>query len=110
MTDTTYALVYDEDNTFDPYEAPAVIRDYVCAVCHGQLIQIYIPGDRRVVVACPEHGNVAQSGRIMNSSVGIELERAYRQYAHVIRNLPDLWGCLIPPKRSMEEVCAELGF
>jgi hypothetical protein len=104
------AIAYDADNTFDPYESPAVIREYVCAVCHGQLVEYYVPGDRRVVVACPDHGNVAQSGRVMVSSVSIEMERAKRQFSTAIRNLPDLWGELIPPKRSDKEILAELGF
>ena len=103
-------IIYDEDSTFDPFEAPAVVREYVCAICHGQLVQHYLRHDRRILIVCPEHGNVATSGRVMVSSVGIEMERSKRDFPRAIRNLPDLWGELIPPKKSDKEIVADLGF
>ena len=102
------ALVLDEDDTFDQWEAPSVVRDYVCPVCHGQLSEYFIPLDRRVVVACTEHGNVTHIGRVMRSSVSIEMERAARRYPAAIRALPDLWGELIPPKKTAAEIIREL--
>lgn len=104
------ALVLDEDDTFDQWEAPLVIRDYVCPACWGQLTEFFIPLSRRVIVACIEHGNVCTIGRVMRSSVSIEMERAARKYPEAIRNLPDLWGELIPPPRTREQNLRELGF
>lgn len=104
------ALVLDNDNTFDPFEAGQVVRDYVCGVCHGQLVEFWVPGDRRVLVVCYDHGNVAQCGRVMHSTVSIEMEYAYRHYWPAIRNLPDLWGSLIPPKRTVTKEMGTLGF
>ena len=105
-----HQIVLDNDQTFDPLEADHVVRDYVCAVCHAELIEFYIPGDRRILVSCPEHGNVTRVGRVMRSTVSIEMENASRQYLPAIRALPDLWGELIPPRKSMEESMRDLGF
>lgn len=104
------ALVLDEDDTFDQWEAPAIVRDYVCPVCHGQLAEYFIPNSRRVLVGCAEHGNVCLIGRVMRSSVSIEMERAARRYPEAIRNLPDLWGELIPQPMTREKILAQLGF
>lgn len=80
---------------FEPYEASAIIKDFVCAVCWSSLITIQIPGDRIMIIACPEHGNIELCGRITKNTVSIELERGAKNYDKVIRNLHDLWGHLI---------------
>jgi hypothetical protein len=108
--ETVTALVLDEDDTFSQVDAPAVLLDYVCPICHGQLSEYFVPMDRRVIVACTEHGNVCTIGRIMRSSVSIEMERAARRYPDAIRNLPDLWGELIPPPQTREKILSDLGF
>ena len=105
------AKFYDEDNTFSQDEAQRVIRKYCCPVCWGELSEIYIQGEARVVIACTDHGNVCKIGRIMKSSVSLSMERAHFQYAVVIRNLPDLWGKFRDqPKKSGEEMLAQMGF
>lgn len=109
MTDPT-ALVFDTDQTFDPMEADRVVAEYVCAVCHNQLVCMWMPGDRRVLVVCMDHGNIVQCGRVMYSTVSIEMEYGHRHYHDVIRYLSDLWGELIPPKKPMAEALRELGF
>lgn len=108
--ETVTALVLDDDDTFDQWEAPAVVRDYVCPVCHGQLAEFFVPLHSRVIVACAEHGNVTHIGRIMRSTVSIEMERAARRYPAAIRALPDLWGELIPPPQTREKIVRDLGF
>jgi hypothetical protein len=107
------AKYYDEDNTFTQTESPAIIRKYCCPVCWGDLEEIYIQNEARVVIACPLHGNVCTIGRIMKSSAELSMERAHFQYAVVIRNLPDLWGQFREqPKKSasVEANLRELGF
>lgn len=99
-----------EDETFDQTEAPRVVREFVCGVCDGELTIIFAKSHWRVLVICPEHGNVCRCGRVMRSTVNIEMERSYRKFDAVIRSLPDLWGELIPPKRSREQNLKELGF
>lgn len=106
----TYALALSDDDTFDQIEAPTVCRDYVCAVCHQELAIFFIDNHWRVMVACMEHGNVTSCGRVMRSTVNIQDERAHRLYSVAIRNLPDLWGELIPPKQPHEKMIKDLGF
>jgi hypothetical protein len=98
---------------FTLFEVPDVLDNYVCAVCHNDLQVYQLPGDSICIVACPEHGSVEVCGRVRNSTVNIDYERASRQYWQVIRNLPDLWGELIPPEVSKERVATiinELGY
>jgi hypothetical protein len=107
----TLAKFYDEDNAFTQDEAPRVIKNYCCPVCWGELSEIYIQGEARVVIACTLHGNVCDIGRIMKSSAALQMERAHFQYHVVIRNLPDLWGEFrehLP--KSREANLRELGF
>lgn len=99
-----------EDDTFDQTEAPRVVREYVCGVCNGELRIVFAKSHWRVYVICEEHGNVAECGRVMRSSVSIETERSLSKFKSVIRNLPDLWGELIPPKQSIEKNLGDLGF
>lgn len=104
---------FDLFEGFTLYEVPEVLENYVCAICHGFLQVFQIPGDSMCIIACPEHGSVEICGRVRNSTVSIDYERAYRQYWQVIRNLPDLWGDLIPPEPSKEKVARiinELGY
>jgi len=105
------AKYYNDDNTFTQAEAPRVIKHYCCPVCWGELSEIYIQGEARVVIACPVHGNVCDIGRIMKSSAALMMEKAHFQYAVVIRNLPDLWGQFRDqPKKSRAASLAEMGF
>lgn len=85
----------DDIQGFDPAEVDGVIANYVCSVCHGTLVSFQVPNERRSIIVCLEHGNVEHCGRVTKSTVSIELERGYRQYHEVIRNLPDLWGELL---------------
>lgn len=80
------------DDMFGLGEAEAVTRGYVCAVCHEELAIIPLKGDYRVVVICPEHGSVTRAGRIMRSTVAIEMERAARRFREVSINLSNYWG------------------
>ena len=110
-------LAVSEDESFDQTEAPRVVREYVCGVCHGELTIIFAEAHWRVLVVCPEHGSVTKCGRVMRSSVSIEMERSLFKFNSVIRNLPDLWGSLIekrlPPRdgesREQQNI-RELGF
>lgn len=95
MTDQVqYAITLDVDHSFTWREADQVISEYVCALCHSELIPIHPDGQERVALVCPEHGDVCQIGRVTRSTVSIQYETAYRAYHEVIRNLPDLWGHL----------------
>ena len=76
-------------------EVDDVVENYVCAVCQADLIAFQALGELVVIICCPEHGSVEKCGRIMRSSVSIDLERAHYQFQDVIHNLPDLWGELI---------------
>lgn len=103
---------------FDPAEVDGVIANYVCSVCHGTLVSFQVPNERRSIIVCLEHGNVEHCGRVTKSTVSIEIERGYRQYHEVIRNLPDLWGELLAEgfdydkagRIRKEYVCKVCGF
>lgn len=80
------------DLTFRQSEIDPVIRDYVCAVCHLDLAVQYIPNHERVFIVCPDHGNVCLSGRVMRSTVSIQMENSVRDYYTMLSALPDLFG------------------
>jgi len=94
MTDQQFALVIDTDTSFMPAEVDHVVKNYVCAVCHGELIEVPVENELRRLIVCIEHGNTCIVGRVTRATVSIELEKAYKSYHEVIRNLPDLWGHL----------------
>lgn len=94
VTTNDYAIVVSEDDSFSQDEAPQIIEQYVCGVCHGPLYEVFVPNERRVLVVCMEHGNICFCGRVTNATVSIQLENGYKAYHEVIRNLPDLWGHL----------------
>lgn len=106
------AIILSNDDSFDQTEAPQVLREYVCGTCHGELTILFAKAHWRVVVVCPEHGSVVKCGRVMRSSVSIEMERSLSKFNTVIRNLPDLWGELIKKRdnRPTNEIMHELGF
>lgn len=79
---------------FSEFDAGLVKSYFVCAVCWGELAIMKVSGDRICIVVCPEHGNIELCGRVTRNTVSIEIERGYRQYHEVIRNLQDLWGHL----------------
>ena len=87
-----FALIIDSDTSFLPAEVDHVVKNYVCAVCHGELIEVQVPNEQRRLIVCIEHGNTCEVGRVTRATVSIEMERAYKSYHEVIRNLPDLWG------------------
>jgi len=95
---------------FSDIEADEAVRDYVCPICYGNLTPYHIPGTSVNLVVCQEHGNVEQIGRVTKRSIEIREAQARRAFKEVIRNLPDLWGELIPPKQSVEQNIKELGF
>lgn len=76
---------------FEKDEAESVLKDYVCSVCHFPLNFFPVPGTSLYAIVCYEHGNVEKCGRVMKSTVSIELERAFLKYKEVVRNLSDLW-------------------
>lgn len=102
---------------FSPWEAEHVVLGYVCAVCWSTLLSLKISGDRLYIVVCPEHGNIELCGRITKNTVSIEIDRGYRKYHEVIRNLPDLWGHLAQSgfdrkgsvRISRDYVCSKCG-
>jgi hypothetical protein len=104
------AVIVSEDDSFDQTEAPRILRDFVCGVCAGELAIIFAKAHWRVLVVCPEHGNVCKCGRVTRTTVNIEMERSLTKFNSVIRALPDLWGELIGPRRSREQNLRELGF
>jgi hypothetical protein len=104
---------FDIVEGFDISEVKEVVDNYVCAVCWENLLVYQLPYNAVCLVVCPEHGSVEITGRVRNSTVAIVMEKAYSQYRQVIRNLPDLWGELIPPEPSEEKVnliIKELGY
>ena len=103
-------VIVSEDESFDQTEAPQVVREYVCGVCRGELTIVFAKAHWRVLVICPEHGNVAKCGRVTRTTVSIEAERSLRKFNSVIRALPELWGELIPRRQSKEQNLRELGF
>jgi len=111
LTEET-AIILSEDDSFDQTEAPIVLREYVCGTCHGELKVIFAKAHWRVIIICPEHGKVVKCGRVMRSSVSIEMERASLKFSTAIRNLPDLWGELIPKRdtRPTDVLIKELGY
>lgn len=98
------AAYFDDDNTFSQSEMDQVVNDFVCAVCHADLQIVYLPNLPRVMIACPEHGNICDVGRVTRNTVSIEMERGHIVYQDVIRNLPDLWGSLI--EKEMDQKIA----
>lgn len=103
-------IVVSEDETFDQTEAPRVTREFVCAVCYGELAVVFAKAHWRVLVICPEHGNVTKCGRVTRTTVNIETERSLSKFNLVIRTLSDLWGELIPKRQSVEQNLKDLGF
>ena len=104
------SLDFDRDDLFEISEAESIARGFVCSVCHGELTIHPIAGDRLVILACVEHGNVTRIGRVTRTTVSIEMERSLARYRDVIRNLSEFWGELIPAKRSSDELIKELGY
>lgn len=103
-------VAVSEDESFDQTEAPQVVREFVCGVCNGELTVIFARSHWRVMVICPEHGNVTKCGRVTRSTVSIEYERSFSKFNSVIRTLSDLWGELIPKRQSRDQNLRELGF
>lgn len=92
VMNTPFEIVLHDDNSFTPAQAQHVMDNFVCAVCHAELMEVQPLGSWRRLVICVEHGNVCDVGRVTRATVSIEIERAYRSFHEVIRNLSDLWG------------------
>jgi DNA-directed RNA polymerase subunit RPC12/RpoP len=99
-----------EADTFTHTQAHEITREYVCAVCYGELVVHPIDNSLEAMVVCPEHGSVSKTGRIMRSTVSIELERSARNYSQVVKNLADLWPELQTPKKTQAQILKELGY
>ncbi len=95
---------------FDGQEARECLMYYVCPVCYGQLTSFLIPGTHLHAVACVEHGNVEQIGRITANTVQVLMLQATARFWDAVRNLDDLWGGLIPPPLSEQDILKDLGF
>lgn len=95
---------------FSPTEADEIRAEFVCAICHADLIEVRLEGQYERMLICPEHGNVEDCGRVTRNTVSIEMERAKIQYAVVIRNLPEFWGELIEthPNPIVDKLFAEI--
>jgi hypothetical protein len=106
----TYDLMSDTDETFSMAEFERIIREYVCGVCHSELHAMFANARERVLIVCPEHGNVTHCGRVTRNTVSIEMERAHRRFREACQNLPDLWGQFTPAKKSEDQLLKELGF
>ena len=107
---SNYDLTLDLDETFDQIEAPRIRDEYVCAVCHSNLTILFAENRSRVLIVCLEHGSVTKCGRVTRTTVSIEMERAHRRFRDACRNLPDLWGDLIPKPKPPGQNLRELGF
>jgi|SRR3990172_8396858 len=109
MTET-YDLMCDTDETFSMSEYERIQKEYVCAVCHSEIHAMFAEARERVLLVCPEHGNITHCGRVTRATVSIEMERAHRRFREACTNLPDLWGDLLPKPKSKETLLSELGF
>lgn len=90
---------------FDFSEVSYVVKEYVCFVCHTDLTYLQVPNSSLCIIVCPEHGNVEKCGRVMKSTVSIEMERSALEYREVVRNLADLWPGMV--EEGFEYVDAE---
>lgn len=104
----------DDYEGFTDFDARAVIAEYVCSVCEGDLSIEYIEGRPERLVVCPEHGNVESIGRITKNTVNIRNANAAIQFQRVIYNLPEFWGVLIPTPEQVaarrKKSLSELGY
>ena len=100
-----------EAEGFTLEDAETVKGVYVCSQCEGELTIIPSFFDEAVYfVVCFEHGNVEQIGRISKTTVAIRNEHGIFQFLPACRALPDLWGALIPPKKTVAQNLIKLGF
>ena len=112
-----FALAVSQDETFAQSETDFITKNFVCAICHADLQVVFMPNEARVLIVCIEHGNVCYTGRVTHATVSIEMERSFRRFHEVIRNLPEFWGELIDksfPRHEADQitrhcVCAVCG-
>ncbi len=101
----------DEYDGFTLEDAEKIKGIYVCSQCEGELTIVPSFFDEDVYfVVCFEHGNIEQIGRISRTTVAIRNEQGIFQFLPACRALPDLWGSLIPAKRTIEQMKHELGY
>lgn len=98
------------DLTFSPSEVVIVLKEYVCAICHADLVAQPIVNEARVFILCPEHGNVCLCGRVMRSTVSIKHETSYRDFYPALSLFPDLFGDIWArgiPEESAQKIARE---
>ena len=110
MSDIIMDALPDYVIGFEPWEVKEVTTDYVCPVCHQQLVAFNVPMDSIYIIVCPEHGNVESIGRVRRESVSREMEQAHRNFDKVVNNLSEFWGELKRKPQSVEENLKDLGF
>lgn len=97
-----FALVVSLDDSFSQNEAPDIIEHFVCAVCWGDLHEVFVPNSPRVLIVCFEHGNICDCGRVTKTTVSIEMEEAIKRFYGAVLALPDLWPELVERGFSRE--------
>lgn len=118
-----FDTIDEEQETYTPRPEPVgftledaeIVKSvYACSQCEGELqiipIDFTLADQERWFVVCPDCGNIESIGRISKTTVAIRNERGIFDYHRVIRNLPDLWGHLIPTKEAIAQTIRELGF
>lgn len=90
-----FAIVVSEDDSFAQDETSPIVKEFVCGVCYGEIHEVFIPNEARVLLVCFEHGNICNCGRVTKNTVSIEMERSYKTYYAAINALPDIWPDLI---------------
>lgn len=112
-----FAIQISLDDSFSQTEAPSIVAEFVCAVCHGNLHIVFPPNEYRVLIVCFEHGNVCDCGRVTLSTVSIEIEKGIKRFYGAVLALPDLWPDVLKKgfdrehavKYSKGYVCAVCG-
>lgn len=112
-----FAIQISLDDSFSQTEAPSIVAEFVCAVCHGELHIVFPPNEYRVLIVCFEHGNVCDCGRVTLSTVSIEIEKGIKRFYGAVLALPDLWPDVLKKgfdrehavKYSKGYVCAVCG-
>lgn len=97
-----FALVVGLDDSFTQSESRGIVESFVCAVCHGDLHEIFVPNSPRVLIVCFEHGNICDCGRVTKTTVSIEIENSIKRFYGAVLALADLWPELIENGFSRE--------
>jgi len=98
------------DDVFTDSEAQDVQQEFKCGVCGGDLTIVRWKLSLYRDVICIEHGSVSSVGRVTAKTVEFRNRQAHYDFQEVCRNLPDLYGKFLPPKKSKEKSLEELGY